>query len=242
MSNNVLYTCLGVAILAIAILSLVFFKRKRKEIGLSIFSTVIAVGLCEVFLRLLLPQVSDHAEMFEYDPDLGWRFVANKAGQIVYPGEIKNTIRTNALGFRDEEPKHGEIKKILVLGDSFVSNISVGDDEVFTKIMEGSLGDFDVLNFGVNGYGQVQEYLLMEKWLDRIQPNVIVLIICLQNDFTDNTGNYWIYSRPSASLAGADSILSIRPPADGPPQANPSWSVEHLIEVPLSQTHQSNQK
>ena len=221
MSNSVLYTYIGVAILMIAILSLVLFKKKRKEIALSIVSVVIAVGLCEFFLRLLLPQIGDHAEMFESDPGLGWRFVANKEGQIVYPGEINNTIKTNALGFRDEEPKRGERKKILVLGDSFVSNISIGDDDVFTEIMEDSLQDFDVLNFGVNGYGQVQEYLLIEKWFDRIQPNVIVLIIYLQNDFTDNTGNYWIYSRPFASLVGADSILSIRPPADFRPQANP---------------------
>ena len=214
MSNSVLYTYLAVAILVITILSFVFFKKKRKEIGLSIVSVVMAAGLCEVFLRLFLPQISDHAEMFEYDPVLGWRFVANKEGQIVFPGEIKNTIRTNSLGFRDAEPKRGERKKILVLGDSFVSNISVGDDEGFTEIMENSLRDFDVLNFGVNGYGQVQEYLLMEKWFDSIQPDVIVLIIYLQNDFTDNAGAYWIYSRPYASFVGADSILSIHPPAD----------------------------
>lgn len=228
MSNSVLYAYIGGAILVIAILSLVFFKKKRKEIGLSIASAFIAVGLCEVFLRLFLPQISDYTDMFEVDPYLGWKFVANKEGQIVYLGALKNTIRTNALGFRDEEPKRDKRKKILVLGDSFVSNISVEDDEVFTEIMEDSLQDFDVLNFGVNGYGQVQEYLLMEKWFDAIQPNVIVLIIYVQNDFTDNTGNYGIYFRPYACLEGSDSNLSIRPPAKVRPNAKPQGTSDLL--------------
>jgi hypothetical protein len=91
----------------------------------------------------------------------------------------------------------------MVLGDSFVSNVEVGADQVFTRVMEQRLADTEVLNFGVNGYGQVQEYLLLERWFDRVRPDVVVVVIYLRNDFEDNVDEKWTYARPFVSLEGA---------------------------------------
>ena len=76
--------------------------------------------------------------MFECDTDLGWKFISNKAGYIIYPGEAHHYIEINSIGFRDDPlpPDHDNYRKILVLGDSFVSNISVEDNEVFTEVLE----------------------------------------------------------------------------------------------------------
>jgi hypothetical protein len=77
--------------------------------------------------------------------------------------------------------------------------------------MEHQLKNYDVLNFGVVGYGQVQEYLLLQKWIKEIKPDVVLLIIYFGNDFIDNIGAYWGISRPYASLEGQDSVLVIHP-------------------------------
>jgi hypothetical protein len=158
--------------------------------------------------------------MFEPDPTLGWRFISNGKWKIVYPGGIRNVVEINSLGFRDRAPRPDQKRKLLVIGDSFVSNISVKDNEVFTELMEDQLKNYDVLNFGVVGYGQVQEYLLLQKWIKEIKPDVVLLVVYFGNDFIDNIGAYWGISRPYASLEGKDSVLVIHPESH-PQSKNP---------------------
>ena len=196
------------------ILSVYFFRNRRKEIALLIFSSIFSILIVEAFLRQFYPQVMDHDRMFEYDPDLGWKFISNNRGSIVYAEEASHWIETNSLGFRDNSP-HPEMdnqKKILVLGDSFVSNISVRDNEVFTERIERQLTNTTVLNFGVNGYGQVQEYLLLKQWLEIIDPDLVILVIYIRNDFNDNVGGYSPPPRPVASWDKDGASLKIHPP------------------------------
>ena len=135
------------------------------------------------------------------------------------------------MGFRDHAPSANKKRKLLVLGDSFVSNISVKDNEVFTEIMEDQLKKYDVLNFGVSGYGQVQEYLLLQQLIKTIKPDIVLLIIYVQNDFTDNIGPYWGYSRPYASLEGEDSILVIHPQSKNQQDKNRQRFPEYIFQI-----------
>jgi len=200
---------IGVFIICTMVLFLVYYKKKRKEIMVLIISSIIALIIGEFTLRFFLPQIASYGKMIIYDSALGWKFVSNGKGQMVHPGAVANIIETNSLGFRDHAPSDNKKNKLMVLGDSFVSNIAIKEDEVFTEVMEASLRYYDVLNFGVNGYGQVQEYLLLNKWIDMINPDVIIVVICLQNDLADNVGDHWVYPKPYASLQGKDSILTI---------------------------------
>ncbi len=205
------------------IFAFLFFKKKRKEIALLAVSIGIAIIASEFLLRIFLPQTSNRNKMFEYDPTLGWKFISNAKGEVSYPGGIRK-LETNSMGFRDHAPLSHKKRKLLVLGDSFVTNISVKDDEVFTEIMEDQLKKFDVLNFGVDGYGQVQEYLLVEQLIKTIKPDMVLLIVYVQNDFTDNVGHYWPYLRPYASLEGKDSTLVIHPLLKNQGDKNPTDS------------------
>lgn len=199
------------------ILSLCLFRNKRKEIALALFTVVFCLSLFEVFLRFFYPQVHEHDKMFEYDQMLGWRFIANKKGAITWPPGTNHFIKTNSSGFRDDPLplNNSEKRKILVLGDSFVSNISVKDKDVFTEVMERELNNTSVINFGVNGYNQVQEYLLLKKRLDVINPDFVILVIYIRNDFTENIGDTWLwphpYPRPNASLDEEDGSLQLHP-------------------------------
>jgi hypothetical protein len=91
-------------------------------------------------------------------------------------------------------------------------------------MMEDQLKYVDVLNFGVDGYGQVQEYLLLEHLIKTVKPDVVLLIVYIQNDFTDNVGHYWPYLRPYASLEGKDSTLVIHPLLQTQGDENPADS------------------
>jgi hypothetical protein len=43
----------------------------------------------------------------------------------------------------------------------------------------------EVLNFGVNGYGPIQELLLFKQEAPRYQPNLVILALFLDNDIAD---------------------------------------------------------
>ena len=203
----------------------------KKNIILLFVSTITIFAICEVAIRILLPQVNDHDSMFQFEKELGWEFIPNKKGEIFYEGGIHLTIEVNEDGYRDTsfQEKDGETK-IMVLGDSFVSNISVESKEVFTQVMEDQLANTSVYNLGVNGYGQVQEYLVLKKWFPKIQPDVVVVLVYLRNDYTDNIGKYsWLYSRPTVVFDTDDSSLHINPPSTKVKRTLPFYYKSHMF-------------
>lgn len=209
-------------ITAILVISYFKFRDRRKEIVLLVVTLLFSVSLLEIFVRRFFPLVQEHNRMFEYDETLGWRFIPNNRGAIIYPDEVRHYIKTNAFGFRDDPPplQKDDVKKILILGDSFVSNISVRDHDVFTEVMEKELKNVSVINMGVNGYGQVQEYLLLERLFEQMDPDLVILVIYIRNDFTENSGGFWLYpqqySRPYAGLEEGTGTLKIFPPPELP--------------------------
>ncbi len=232
-----------------SILENVSFLSMKNNTFLLFASLIIILLLCEVFVRVFFPQINEHDQMFQKDAVLGWEFIPDHSGTILYDGEVNQRIKTNSAGYRDTEfSEKKEAKKILVLGDSFVSNISVKEEQVFTAVLEQRLSNTSVFNLGVNGYGQVQEYLTLQKWLPEIQPDVIVLMVYLRNDFTDNLDTtQWLYPRPTSSLDENGSIV-IHPPSESSrlkEESLPFYYASHLfrfvkkrLEVIVSKTDQ----
>lgn len=204
--------------LALPILALLFLKKKRKEILLVLFSLLITIFVIEMVLKHFYPQFQEHDKMFQHDQYLGWRFVPNKRGAISYGTNQYHYIETNSWGFRDGPPPSDQdkIRKVLVLGDSFVSNVAVKDNEVFTEVMERQIENTAVLNFGVNGYGQAQEYLLLKEWFPKVNPDIVILVVYVRNDFDDNMGGHWVYPRPVARWDRDYSKLTIDEPPEPP--------------------------
>ena len=185
-------------------------REKIIKLTLVLISVSFSLLIVELVLRNIYPQISDHDSMFQYDSELGWSFIPSNRGAIVYPGEAHHFIEINEAGFRDDSFEDLERKrKVVVIGDSFVSNVSVASDDVFTEVLEERLEATSVLNFGVNGYGQTQELLLMQRLLGEFDPEMVILMIYVRNDFTDNVGRgQWDYDKPIAYRK--DSLASVR--------------------------------
>src|SRR4029079_13199012 len=60
----------------------------------------------------------------------------------------------------------------------------------FTELLRARIPEQRIVNAGVTAYGTDQELLLLllRLW-DRIKPDVVVLIVCVDNDRKDNTVN-----------------------------------------------------
>ena len=214
------------------ITSYFLIKSKRKEILLLVFSLCGTLILVEVLLQKFLPQIHEHNVMFEYDAVLGWKFIPSKTGAILYGKEANHNIRTNELGFRG-----GSLllilmsKKNLSLRRFFVSNLAVKEHEVFTEIIEDKLENTVVLNAGVNGYSQVQQYLLLKQIHEEFKPDLILSMIYLRNDFHENLGGFWLYPRPTVSWSSDESEMKIipTPPNEEKQVKNSFFSVRNRL-------------
>ncbi len=122
------------------------------------------------------------------DQDLGWK--ATEHYQEALVEKTKNgtfyTVRRSQTqyGFR----QFGDLKstrlKILVVGDSFTHATAVSDDRTYHAILS-KLLDVEVFAYGVGGYGTLQEFLVLDRYLDIIGPDVVLWQYCI-NDFINN--------------------------------------------------------
>ncbi len=111
-----------------------------------------------------------HKSSFYYrvDDELGYTIGRNKrAGGYI----------SNSAGVRSEEeytlvPKDG-ILRIACFGDSFVHCDEEKNEDTWEYYLEKSVGNLEVLNFGVGGYGLVQSYLRYLKDGLRFCPDII---------------------------------------------------------------------
>ncbi len=144
-----------------------------------------------------------------FDARLGWRNIPNWKSKT-----NGQTISINSLGLRDREYSHAKpegVRRILVLGDSYVWGYGVSNDEIFTELLEEQLADlnknWEVLNSGVSGWGTDQEFLFLTDEGFKYDPDIVVLFFFLGNDATNNT-NSKQYTMYKPVFQGADLKLS----------------------------------
>jgi len=174
---------------------------------LAFVGIVTALALAEGVLRLmpaLDPHLGGHERLFTFDDTLGWRFRAGVEETIVFPGEYRRVVRINESGFRDVPWTRDGERRVAILGDSFTSNLGVPVDSMFTRHLERRLGpDAVVRNYGVNGYNQVQELVLLDTEVLAWKPDLVLVVVYPRNDLDENVSRYWTarYDRPRAELA-----------------------------------------
>ena len=119
-----------------------------------------------------------------FDETLGWRNVPNWSAKT-----RGQPLTINSRGLRDREytlDKPPGIKRLLVLGDSFAWGYGVGDDDIFTEVLERRFESerrpWQVVNTGVSGWGTDQQYLFLKSEGFEYQPDVVLLAFYLLND------------------------------------------------------------
>jgi hypothetical protein len=116
---------------------------------------------------------------------LGWenkanyRFIKNLRGY----GEI--IYSTKEYGFRSFSDVNTRKKKIFVIGDSFTQACSVSDGWTYYDYLEKNNDNIEIFSYGGGGYGSLQEYMILDKYIDIIRPDLILWQFC-PNDFINN--------------------------------------------------------
>jgi hypothetical protein len=113
----------------------------------------------------------------------GWQ---SRRGVSLLSGGKRVTF--NRRGYRGRElplPRREPLVRAIVLGDSIAFGLGVGDDETFTSLLDRRDNGIEAANLSVLGYGPDQELLLLLNEGLRYHPDVVVLAVCLANDFAE---------------------------------------------------------
>lgn len=184
------------------------------NLSLIIISTLVTLSLSEIALRLMgfKPMyVSPERDQFwKYDSMLGWAHQPSQEGMFDSP-EFRTSVRINDKGLRDHShsyERQNDVKRILVLGDSFTWGYGVEESERFSQQLEKSLG-VDVINAGVSGYSTDQELLWYKNEGIKYETDLVIVQLS-GNDVSDNTRQLvsTIYYKPEFVLEG-DQLVSI---------------------------------
>ncbi len=184
---------------------------------LVIASLIVALAVMEVGLRII-----------DFTHLTPWRF-DSITGKSLQPGvQMWNTAEGNAFvqinsdGLRDVEhtiEKPESTVRIAVLGDSYAEAIQVPVEQSFARVMEAELGhckglagkQVEVINFGVSGFGTVQELLMLKHRVWKYSPDIVMLTFLTGNDVRNNLrelqqgGNqpYFVYENDKLVLDDA---------------------------------------
>lgn len=123
-------------------------------------------------------------------------------------------VSLNGRGFRGRElvvPKPGNRTRVVVLGDSIAFGFGVSDEQAFPEVLDIRDNGIEAGNLSVQGYGPGQELLVLQRDGLRVDPDVVVLAVCLRNDFADAVLPVALYNgitpRPYFRLVGKSLVL-----------------------------------
>ncbi|HLA42194.1 MAG TPA: hypothetical protein VJZ27_02095, partial [Aggregatilineales bacterium] len=185
----------GILARVILILTGIVFSLVMVEIGLRLFypqatygrATALTDGVfreSEWLIYELTPNFDGVLHTFENDA-IDWH------------------VKTNSLGFRDEEftvEKPDSTYRIMITGDSFTFGMSVNDGEDYSTALEQCLmhrihspTHFQVINAGyASGYSPDSYYVFAQEIAPEYDPDMIISAYYVVNDFLDLYDSVWV--------------------------------------------------
>lgn len=139
----------------------------------------------------------------------GWR---GRPGAVAPMGDGR--VSLNRHGFRGRELgqlKSVEKTRVIVLGDSIAFGFGVSDEQTFPHLLDARDNGIEVASLAVQGHGPSQELLMLRSDGLAADPDIVVLALCLRNDFADAVLPVALYNgvtpRPRFHLVGDRLVL-----------------------------------
>jgi len=162
---------------------------------LLVASTAVALGLAEVGMRLLNPQIFPVTPrgLFTERAD-GFRVLTPGFEGTISRAEFHAPVRISDFGVRGPGPSPRDERtfRVLALGDSQTFGFGVLDDETYSVHLRDLLAsrypdrDVEVINAGAPGYGTVDEVIWLRERGHEVDPDLILVQFLSVNDFRIN--------------------------------------------------------
>lgn len=175
----------------------------------SALAVLLVLGMAEAALRVRGPvRAGGLLALHRYSEVYGWE--PRPGVHVMQSGK---SVSVNRAGYRGREASRqgdGRETRVLLLGDSIAFGLEVGDHETFAHRLDLEDG-FEVVNLAVDGYGPDQSLLKLEREGLGFRPDVVIMNVCLENDFADALSPTFLYDgahpKPYFRLEGGDLVL-----------------------------------
>lgn len=170
-------------------------KETFKIIGMNMLIFLVLLSLLEATGQVIaLIHPSYDVLFLQPDDVVGWRQVPNLhwiwSGYYWYAADFSVKVETNPHGFRDitrEFSKPYGVKRVALLGDSFIEALQVPFEKTAGQLLEKRLNSleryeekaqrWEVLNFGISNYGVGQYLLTWEQYARKYDPDYIAILV-----------------------------------------------------------------
>lgn len=161
--------------------------------GLLVGLVTLEIGLRlvpEETLNLLITRRLVRQQLYQVDPQIGWRLRPNASGRYFLTGEYDVLVQTNPYGLNDFEhsyQKSPDTYRILILGDSFAEGANVPMTAGFPYVLEECLNEhyqqsIEVINGGVSYYATSEELFFLQHEGLRYEPDLVLVAFFVGND------------------------------------------------------------
>lgn len=195
-------------------------RRLLPNLVLLAVGVLFAWGAGELLVRFVIPTST---VAYRFVPDVGYMLQPNGTFRWVSP-DYDVVVKTNGAGFHDVEhalAKPPGVYRVLVVGDSMVESLQVPIPQQFTRLLEERTRTWagrpvEVINLGVSGKGPAQYYRTVEKVGLAYQPDLVVVVVTLLNDFLNDVPELeQDPAKPYYRLQG-DQLVYVPPKTDVP--------------------------
>ncbi len=170
-------------------------RRSRWRLRVALLCIGLSLGLLSAEVALRVIGISFPAP-YAIDEHCGSKLQPGFRG--VWSQEGYSSFQVNRLGFRDREhevQKPAGTVRIAVLGDSYIEALQVADNATFSRVLEAQLNEqraaddphYEVLSFGIAGWGSAQELLALRHYVWQFDPDVVLLAFLAGNDVRNNS-------------------------------------------------------
>ena len=188
---------------------------------LAVSAAIVGLLLCEGALRVIGYE-QDELKIYRTDTwdAQSFQLKANIDLSAKF-GSTEISIKTNAQGYRWNEfpsPVRENLPRVAFVGDSFTFGLWASDvRQSFVGVFDSQMAPhgYQIMNFGVPGYGTYDQRVLIENDVVRYNPDVIVLMFYNGNDFLDTylgPGRYQV--SPGGLLTLSRHVVARKIPAE----------------------------
>ena len=153
-------------------------KRYFTNLFILLTSILVILLVLEGLVRLL----PDDLLGFEYED-----------GRFTHAKESTPDRYTNSLGVLDVEPgpKQPGVRRVLLLGDSYVAAITVELEQTVGRRLEHYLNEsggqqYDVVAVGWTGWGQREQLSSLQELGEHLDPDLVITLFLSLNDVRNN--------------------------------------------------------
>jgi len=167
-------------------------RRQRRRVVAALylmFLLLLFIGVAELALRIagwrpykpvdLQIQIEPGGRLFKEHPRLGYTQIPGHFKVTLPDGytfrltHLTNTLRAThpeGVGVRSNRPG------LWVMGCSFVHGWSLNDEETFPWLLQQAFPEYEVSNFGVNGYGTLHSLLQFREFSMQLPKPACVVV------------------------------------------------------------------